>query len=163
MKRYHYLYMIEHMFTGKFYLGIRSCDCKPEEDTSYMGSGSNLKDISNKLLRKKILSTFADRSIADAVETLIVNEDFCFREDTFNMRTGGEHGILIDRHRQREGIAKAKERGVYKGRKPSVDVEKVRELKAEGLGASAIAKQMGIGRASVYRAMEDGKYEHTKN
>ena len=52
-----------------------------------------------------------------------------------------------------EGIAKAKERGVYKGRKPSVDVVKVTELKAEGLGASAIAKELGIGRASVYRAL----------
>ena len=62
-----------------------------------------------------------------------------------------EHRIRYER--QMEGIAKAKERGVYKGRKPSVDVEKVKELKAEGLGASAIAKQMGIGRASVYRAL----------
>ena len=59
----------------------------------------------------------------------------------------------LRKERQMEGIAKAKERGVYKGRKPSVDVEKVKELKAEGLGASAIAKQMGIGRASVYRAL----------
>ena len=59
----------------------------------------------------------------------------------------------LRKERQLEGIAKAKERGVYKGRKPSVDVERVRELKAEGLGASAIAKQMGIGRASVYRAL----------
>jgi len=46
-----------------------------------------------------------------------------------------------------------KHRWVYKGRKPSMNVEKVRELKAEGLGASAIAKQMGIGRASVYRVL----------
>ena len=60
----------------------------------------------------------------------------------------------LRKERQMEGIAKAKERGVYKGRKPSVDVERVRELKAEGLGASAIAKQMGIGRASVYRALQ---------
>ncbi len=52
-----------------------------------------------------------------------------------------------------EGIAKAKERGIYKGRKPLVDVEKVRELKASGMGASAIAKAMGIGRASVYRVL----------
>jgi len=59
----------------------------------------------------------------------------------------------LRKERQMEGIAKAKERGVYKGRKPSVDVEKVKELKAEGLGASAIAKQMGIGRASVYRVL----------
>jgi DNA invertase Pin-like site-specific DNA recombinase len=65
----------------------------------------------------------------------------------------GEFETNLRKERQMEGIAKAKERGVYKGRKPSVDVEKVRELKAEGLGASAIAKQMGIGRASVYRAL----------
>ena len=40
-----------------------------------------------------------------------------------------------------------------KGRKPSVDVERVRELKESGMGGSAIAKEMGIGRASVYRAL----------
>ena len=65
----------------------------------------------------------------------------------------GEFETNLRKERQMEGIAKAKERGVYKGRKPSVDVEKIKELKAEGLGASAIAKQMGIGRASVYRAL----------
>ena len=54
--------------------------------------------------------------------------------------------------RQLEGIAKAKERGVYKGRKPSVDVT-VKRLRDSGLGASAIAKELGIGRASVYRAL----------
>ena len=59
----------------------------------------------------------------------------------------------LRKERQMEGIAKAKERGVYKGRKPSVDVDKVKELKASGMGASAIAKEMGIGRASVYRAL----------
>ena len=65
----------------------------------------------------------------------------------------GEFETNLRRERQMEGIAKAKERGVYKGRKPSVDVEKVKELKASGMGASAIAKEMGIGRASVYRAL----------
>lgn len=65
----------------------------------------------------------------------------------------GEFESNLRKERQMEGIAKAKEKGVYKGRKPSVDVEKVRELKAEGLGASAIAQELGIGRASVYRAL----------
>jgi DNA invertase Pin-like site-specific DNA recombinase len=60
----------------------------------------------------------------------------------------------LRRERQLEGIAKAKARGVYKGRPPSIDVAKVRELKAQGLGASAIAKQINIGRASVYRALK---------
>lgn len=59
----------------------------------------------------------------------------------------------IRKDRQMEGIAKAKAAGVYKGRKPSVSVDRVRELKDQGLGASEIAKQLGIGRASVYRAL----------
>ena len=65
----------------------------------------------------------------------------------------GEFETNLRKERQMEGIAKAKERGVYKGRKPSVDVERVRALKESGMGASAIAKEMGIGRASVYRAL----------
>ena len=60
----------------------------------------------------------------------------------------------LRRERQMEGIEKAKEKGVYKGRKPSIDVNAVKELKEKGLGASAIAKELGIGRASVYRALE---------
>ena len=65
----------------------------------------------------------------------------------------GEFETNLRKERQMEGIAKAKEKGVYKGRKPSVDADKVKELRDSGLGASAIAKEMGIGRASVYRAL----------
>ena len=61
----------------------------------------------------------------------------------------------LRKERQMAGIAKANERGVYTGRKPSVDVGRVRELRDSGLGASAIAKEMGIGRASVYRALQE--------
>ena len=61
----------------------------------------------------------------------------------------------LRRERQMEGIEKAKEKGVYKGRKPSIDVNAVKELKEKGMGASAIAKELGIGRASVYRALND--------
>jgi DNA invertase Pin-like site-specific DNA recombinase len=59
----------------------------------------------------------------------------------------------IIRKRQAEGIAKAKGRGVYKGRKQSIDSEKVRRLHAEGYGASEIARTMDVGRASVYRLL----------
>lgn len=61
----------------------------------------------------------------------------------------------LRRERQLEGIADAKARGVYQGRKASIDTAKVKALKAEGMGASAIAKALKIGRASVYRALED--------
>jgi DNA invertase Pin-like site-specific DNA recombinase len=62
----------------------------------------------------------------------------------------------IRRERQMEGIAKAKAAGIYKGRKPSIDVAAVRSLRAEGLGGSEIARRLGIGRASVYRALKAG-------
>jgi DNA invertase Pin-like site-specific DNA recombinase len=60
----------------------------------------------------------------------------------------------LRRERQLEGIRAAKARGVYKGRKPSIDPAEVRQLReAEGLGPSAIARRLGIGRASVYRVL----------
>nr|WP_314446337.1 recombinase family protein [uncultured Sphingomonas sp.] len=60
----------------------------------------------------------------------------------------------IRKERQREGIDKAKADGRYKGRKPSVDAAKVRELHAAGLGPSAIARQLKVGRTTVYRAIQ---------
>jgi len=65
-----------------------------------------------------------------------------------------EFETSLRKERQMEGIAKAKKKGVYKGRKPSIDVEQVQLLREQGLGASAIAKELGIGRASVYRVLE---------
>ncbi|MEH2481926.1 DNA invertase Pin-like site-specific DNA recombinase [Nitrobacteraceae bacterium AZCC 2146] len=60
----------------------------------------------------------------------------------------------LRKERQMEGIAKAKAAGVYKGRPSKIDTAKVREMKAQGMGPSAIAKALKIGRASVYRALE---------
>jgi DNA invertase Pin-like site-specific DNA recombinase len=60
----------------------------------------------------------------------------------------------LRRERQLEGIAKAKAAGVYKGRPASIDAAQVRELKAQGHGATAIAKALNIGRASVYRVLD---------
>lgn len=59
------------------------------------------------------------------------------------------------RRRQAEGIARAKELHPerYGGRRASIDPDLVKQLKADGLGATAIAKKLGIGRASVYRLL----------
>ena len=59
----------------------------------------------------------------------------------------------IIRKRQAEGIAKEKGRGVYKGRKQSIDTEKMRRLHGEGYGASEIARAINVGTASVYRLL----------
>jgi DNA invertase Pin-like site-specific DNA recombinase len=59
----------------------------------------------------------------------------------------------IRKERQLEGIAKAKSEGRYKGRKPTVSVEQVKAMKAEGVRPVDIASKLGIARASVYRAL----------
>jgi len=61
----------------------------------------------------------------------------------------------LRRERQMEGIAKAKAEGVYKGRKATINADEVRRLRDMGMGASAIAKALGIGRASVYRLLDE--------
>ena len=53
-----------------------------------------------------------------------------------------------------EVIAKAKERGVYKGRAKKINSNKIVELKQKGYGATEIASEMGIARTSVYRALK---------
>lgn len=63
----------------------------------------------------------------------------------------------IEKHfiaaRQRRGIEAAKAKGVYKGRPPTIDPAAIKALHKNGLGATAIAKKLKIGRASVYRAL----------
>jgi DNA invertase Pin-like site-specific DNA recombinase len=61
----------------------------------------------------------------------------------------------LRRERQLEGIAAAKAKGVYKGRPASIDATRIAALKAQGLGATEISKQLKIGRASVYRILGD--------
>ena len=65
-----------------------------------------------------------------------------------------EREIMLER--QREGIAKAKAEGKYKGRAPTARAksDEVHRLHREGVGATEIAKRVGIGRASVYRVLE---------
>lgn len=62
-----------------------------------------------------------------------------------------EFETAIRKERQLEGIAKAKAEGVYRGRKASIDGDAINQMAADGKGASEIARELGIGRASVYR------------
>jgi DNA invertase Pin-like site-specific DNA recombinase len=62
----------------------------------------------------------------------------------------------LRKERQLEGIAKAKEAGVYKGRPATIDPAEVLRLKNDqGLGPTEIAARLKIGRASVYRALKE--------
>ncbi len=64
---------------------------------------------------------------------------------------------MLEKHfiraRQRRGIEARKALGLYKGRPASIRPDDVRELRAQGIGATEIAKRLQIGRASVYRLL----------
>ncbi len=63
-----------------------------------------------------------------------------------------EHALI--RERQREGVAMAKDRGAYKGRRPTLSEEKRNELRrraASGESKLQLAKEYGISRETVYQ------------
>ena len=64
-----------------------------------------------------------------------------------------EFETSLRKERQMEGIAKAKAEGKFKGRPASIDKNRILELKAVGITATQIAKEMGISRVSVYRGL----------
>ncbi len=59
--------------------------------------------------------------------------------------------------RTNEGRIEAMAKGVKFGRKRTIDRKKVRELHQNGTGAIAIAKQMKIGRSTVYKLLKQEK------
>jgi DNA invertase Pin-like site-specific DNA recombinase len=64
-----------------------------------------------------------------------------------------ERELMLER--QREGVARAKAEGKYKGRKPTARARaaEIATLKADGVRPTDIARRLGIGRASVYRVL----------
>lgn len=71
-----------------------------------------------------------------------------------------ERSMMLER--QREGIAKAKAEGRYKGRAPTAraKAEDVRRMASEGRTKQAIADELGIRVASVYRVLSrEGQQE----
>ena len=62
------------------------------------------------------------------------------------------------RERQREGIALAKQRGAYRGRKKSLNSEKIEELKrriAAGEQKAKLAREFGISRETLYQYLRE--------
>lgn len=58
------------------------------------------------------------------------------------------------KERQRAGIEKAKAEGKYKGRPTSLDHDKIKAMRAEGMGATAIARELGCTRGAIYKVLK---------
>ena len=105
----------------------------------------DLQLIVKELTDKKVTITSTEQPIStkDATSKCFLDMLGVFAELETNLR----------KERQMEGIARAKTKGVYKGRKSNINVEKIKSLKDEGMGATAIARELGIHRDSVYRLL----------
>lgn len=105
----------------------------------------DLQDIVRELREKKVALVATEQPIdtSTAAGKAFLDMLGVFAEFETNLR----------RERQMEGIAKAKARGVYKGRKPKVDVGKVRALRDQGMGPVAIAAEVGVSRSTVWRVL----------
>jgi DNA invertase Pin-like site-specific DNA recombinase len=70
--------------------------------------------------------------------------------------TDFERALLLER--QREGIALAKAKGKYKGRKRTLSVAKVRELinraSAGEISKTALAREYGVSRETLYQYLK---------
>src|SRR6476659_214475 len=106
----------------------------------------DLQDIVRYLKAKKVSLKATEQPIdtATAAGKAFLDMLGVFAEFETNLR----------RERQLEGIAKAKAEGVYRGRKASIDPARVKQLKQDGLRPTEIARTLKIGRASVYRVLE---------
>ncbi len=113
----------------------------------------NLADL------QQIIKTLNDKGVT----VRFVTEGLSFSHDVKDamsrlqlqmMGAFAEFERSLIKSRQLEGIAKAKAKGVYKGRVKTVDDHKIVSLRKQGVGVSDIAKMLTISRMSVYRALE---------
>lgn len=110
-------------------------------------SMSDLRDIIDRLTEKGVAFKALQQGAIDTTSSsgrLMLNMLAAFAEFETDLR----------RERQREGIEKAKAAGVYRGRPKSIPSAEVIRLLDSGIGPAEVARQLKIGRASVYRIKE---------
>lgn len=96
--KHHYVYKIINKSNDKIYIGVRSCNVLPGLDTKYLGSGRHITFAILKYgvqnFKKEILCEYPTRYLANLKESILVNQNFVDREDTYNIRLGGTNGLL---------------------------------------------------------------------
>lgn len=145
---------------------ISSVGARPELDRAldYVREGDTLIVTKLDRLARSVVDlvtiTEALRAKGVALRILAMNLDTATPTGKLMLNLLGsiaefERELMLER--QREGIAKAKAEGKYKGRAPTARAKAgdVVRLKAEGMTADTIASKLGIGRASVFRILRE--------
>ena len=100
-KKYYLIYQITNNINGKIYIGKHKT--KNLED-GYMGSGKMINKAIDKPLKhaqkkyglenftKTILYYLQNKEEMNLLEKMVVNEAFCKRKDTYNIKIGGDGG-----------------------------------------------------------------------
>ena len=88
------VYKITNKINGKIYIGKHQTN---DINDSYMGSGKLIRRAQKKYgienFSKEILFDFDSEELMNAKEAELVTEEFCLREDNYNLCSGGHGGF----------------------------------------------------------------------
>lgn len=120
---------------------------------------ADLKSLVDKLLQKNVKVKFVKEGLSFEPSE---NENPMNQLMLHVMGAFAEFERTLLRERQREGIALAKKRGVYLGRKPKFGEEEVARVKRRieaGEHISGLAREMKVSRVTIYRALREAQGE----
>ena len=102
MAKHYIIYETKNLKDGKIYIGMHETD---NLEDGYLGSGKRLKRAiryyGKEFFERKILFTFDNREDMIAKEIELVNEEFFKRKDTYNLKLGGEGGLINEEHKKK--------------------------------------------------------------